>query len=81
MASMRTVTIRDLRNRGGEVLSEVARGETLIVTRDGVPIAELRPLPRRGVSSTELIERSRNLPPMDYAKLRADLDSILDWSL
>ncbi|MFH5878813.1 type II toxin-antitoxin system Phd/YefM family antitoxin [Arthrobacter sp. NA-172] len=32
---MRTVTVRELRNQGGEVLERVARGEMLIVTRDG----------------------------------------------
>ena len=41
------VTVRDLRNRGGEVLDRVERGESVIVTRDGRPVAKLRPLPRR----------------------------------
>jgi antitoxin (DNA-binding transcriptional repressor) of toxin-antitoxin stability system len=39
---MDEVTVRDLRNRGGNVLDRVARGETLTVTRDGRPVAELR---------------------------------------
>ena len=78
---MKTVTIRDLRNRSAEVLADVARGETLIVTRDGVPIAELSPLPRRGLSTAEIIERWKNLPRMDADELRADIDSILDPSL
>ncbi|MGB7163680.1 MAG: type II toxin-antitoxin system prevent-host-death family antitoxin, partial [Mycobacterium sp.] len=38
--------MRDLRNKGGEVLDRVERGECVIVTRDGRPVAELRPLPR-----------------------------------
>jgi prevent-host-death family protein len=75
------VTVRDLRNRGGEILAEVARGETLVVTRDGEPIAELRPLPRRGPSVTELIAARRHVPPIDPARLRADIDEILDMSL
>jgi prevent-host-death family protein len=42
---VQTVTVRDLRNKGGEVLDRVERGERVIVTRDGRAIAELRPLP------------------------------------
>lgn len=32
---MDVVTVRDLRNHGGEVLTRLAREEALIVTRDG----------------------------------------------
>ena len=49
------VTIRDLRNHGGEVLRRVERGERIVVTRDGAAVAELEPLPRPSVSPTELI--------------------------
>ena len=51
--------MRDLRNRGGEVLDRVERGERVIVTRDGRAIAELRPLPRRSARPVELIERRK----------------------
>jgi len=81
MDTLKTVTIRDLRNRGGEILAEVARGEAVIVTRDGEPIAEIRPLPRRGLTTDELIERRRNLPPIDTAQFRADIDSMIDQSI
>ena len=36
--------MRDLRNYGGQVLDSVEKGKTVIVTRDGKPVAELRPL-------------------------------------
>jgi antitoxin (DNA-binding transcriptional repressor) of toxin-antitoxin stability system len=78
---MSEVTIRELRNHGGEVLERVARGEALTVTRDGQAIAELRPLPRRPVPSAVLVKRWRALPPVDGAKLRADIDNLLDQSL
>lgn len=78
MGEPRTVTIRDLRNRGGDILAAVARGEAMIVTRDGEPIAEIRPLPRPGVSTAELIARRKHLPPMDYEELRRDLDAVVD---
>jgi len=75
------VTIRDLRNQGGKVLERVERGEVLTVTRDGRPVAELRPLPRRPVSVATLLSRWHGLPAVDPAQLRADLDHLLDSSL
>ncbi|MCV7413083.1 type II toxin-antitoxin system prevent-host-death family antitoxin [Mycobacterium florentinum] len=59
---MNTVTVRDLRNHGREVLRRVEHGERIVVTRDGAPVAELPPLPRSSASPNELIRRRRNLP-------------------
>jgi prevent-host-death family protein len=42
---MPNVTVRDLRNHGGRVLERVVGGESVTVTLDGRPVAELRPLP------------------------------------
>lgn len=75
------VSVRDLRNRGGQVLDVVAGGRSVTVTRDGEPVAILTPLPRRRVPTDELIARRRNLPVMDTAALRADVDAGLDQSL
>ncbi len=52
-----------------------------MITRAGYPVAELRPLPRRGLRASELIERRRHLPPVDPARLREDIDGMLDPSL
>lgn len=78
---MSEITVREFRNRGGDVLDRVARGEALTVTRDGQPIAELRPLPRRPLPAAVLLERWRRLPVVDPAKLRTELDDVLDGSL
>lgn len=78
---MSEITVRELRNRGGEVLDRVARGEALTVTRDGQAIAELRPLARRPLPAAVLVERWRRLPAVDPGKLRTDLDGVLDGSL
>ena len=78
---MNLVTVRDLRNHGGDVLTRVAEGEVVIITRDGAEVAELRPLRRRSVSATELIARRAALPAVDPVKLRVDIDSVLDSSL
>ncbi|MCP4087033.1 MAG: type II toxin-antitoxin system prevent-host-death family antitoxin, partial [Actinomycetia bacterium] len=42
----REVTQRELRNDSGEIMRELDRGETFIVTRNGVPVGELTPLRR-----------------------------------
>jgi len=78
---MSEITIRELRNQGAAVLERVARGEALTVTRDGQPIAELRPLARRPIPAAVLLKRWRRLPAVDPAKLRSDLDEVLDGSL
>jgi prevent-host-death family protein len=78
---MDTVTIRELRNNGGEVVDRVAAGERLTVTRDGRPVAELRPLRSRGISSAELVQRWHRLPLVDADGLRRDVDDLLDQSL
>jgi antitoxin (DNA-binding transcriptional repressor) of toxin-antitoxin stability system len=53
----------------------------MTVTRDGHPIAELRPLPGRPLQAALLLQRWRSLPAVDPAKLRADLDDVLDPAL
>lgn len=78
---MGTVSVRDLRNHGGEVLDRIARGESLIVTRDGAEVAEIVPLRRRTRTTAELIAARRTLPTLDSGRLRADLDQILDARL
>jgi len=75
---METVTVRELRNHGGAVLDRVARGEAVIVTRDGAEVAELRPRPRVGPSAANLIARRRHLPHIDVEAFRRDIDAVLD---
>ena len=74
----RTVTVRDIRNHGGDVLDRVAAGERMVVTRDGRPVAVLAPLPRPQLSSGALLERWRHVPAIDAGALRSDLDAVLD---
>ena len=81
LRDMDTVTIRDLRNHGGEVVGRVEAGEHVTVTRDGRPVAELRPLRSRGVSAAALLERWRRLPAVDPEALRRDVDAVIDQAL
>ncbi len=78
---MDSVTVRELRNKGGEVLDRVLRGESLVVTRDGAEIAELRPLTRRSPKTADLIASRQFLPRVDPDELRRDVDAVLDSSL
>lgn len=75
---MAQVSIRDLRNHGGEVVDRAQRGERVVITRSGKPIAELRALPPRPFPAEVVLERWRHLPPVDPGSLRADIDALLD---
>ena len=75
---MGEVSIRELRNRGGEVMERVARGERLLVTRDGHAVAELRPLGRPAATAAVLVERWSRLPRIDVERLRAEIDEVID---
>jgi len=78
---MSEVTIRELRNHGGDVIARVVAGERVTVTRAGKPVAELHPVRRPPASAATLIERWSTLPPVDPIALRADLDAVLDAAL
>jgi len=78
---MSEVTVRDLRNHGGDVVERVSRGERLTVTLGGRPVAELRPLPHQGVEAANLLQRWKNLPAIDADHFRRDIDAIVDHDL
>lgn len=78
---MNTVTIRELRNHGGDVVDRVEGGEHVTVTRDGRPVAELRPVRSRGVAAAVLLQRWRRLPAVELNALRRDIDAAIDQSL
>lgn len=51
-------------------------GHTFVVTRNGVPVGELTPLERcRFVAADAALAIFRAAPPVDYARLRTDLDA------
>ena len=73
---MADVTIRELRNQGGEVVDRATRGEQITITRSGRPVAELRAV-RIPLSAEAVLERARRLPPVDPVALRDDIDELL----
>ncbi len=57
------------------MMDAVEAGETYHVTRNGVEIAELRPVSRRKrFSAAELVARHKRLPRGDAAELRREAD-------
>lgn len=40
---MKSITVRDADKDFSKLLAEVERGEVVLITRDGKPVAELRP--------------------------------------
>lgn len=75
---MARVSIRDLRNHGGDVVDRAARGEHITVTRSGRAVAELRAVAHPPLSAKALLSRWRRLPPVDAVTLRADIDGLVD---
>lgn len=78
---MANVSIRDLRNHGGEVIERAQRGERLTITSAGKPVALLVALPRSAAPLHELRQRWAKLPQVDPAALRRDLDDVVDPAL
>jgi prevent-host-death family protein len=75
----REITQRELRNESGEIMRALDRGESFVVTRNGVPVGELSPLHRRRfVSSEGAVARFGGAPHIDSKRFRADVDEIVD---
>ncbi|MHB1534846.1 MAG: type II toxin-antitoxin system Phd/YefM family antitoxin [Acidimicrobiales bacterium] len=80
----KTIAQRELRNDNGRVIDEVVSGQTFIVTRNGVPVAELRPVQRARrtfVPKAELQTLVAAGPHFDASRFRSDLDRIIDQRL
>ncbi|MGQ0838079.1 type II toxin-antitoxin system Phd/YefM family antitoxin [Actinokineospora sp.] len=75
----RHITQRELRNDSAAILRAVENGESFVLTRNGTPIAEVRPIRRRTfVPVEELMAMAAHLPKVDFAQFRADLDAHVD---
>ena len=75
----REITQRELRNQSGEIMRALDRGENFVVTRNGVPVGELRPArTRRFVTAEAALEAFAGAPAIDSQRFRADADALLD---
>lgn len=72
-----TITQRELRNSSAAVMDGVEAGKTYVVTRNGVEVAELRPISRRRrLTAEELVGKHRRLPRVDAAEMRREADDV-----
>ncbi len=78
---MTEVSIRDLRNHGGEVIDRASSGERVVITRSGKPVAELHALTSPPLTASALLRRWMRLPSLDADAFRADVDNVLDSQL
>jgi antitoxin (DNA-binding transcriptional repressor) of toxin-antitoxin stability system len=75
----REITQRELRNDSGDIMRGLDRGESYLVTRNGVPVGELRPVRRsRFVAADVVIGAFASAAPMDAGRFRADVDRGVD---
>jgi prevent-host-death family protein len=75
------VSVRELRNYGGQILNRVESGESMTITRDGTPVAVISPLHQPRLSATALLENWKNVPLINAESFRRDIDQALDMSL
>jgi prevent-host-death family protein len=75
----REISQRELRNESGEIMRALDRGESFVVTRNGVPVGELTPLrQRRFVSADAAVALFASAPALDTTRFRRDVDAVLD---
>ena len=75
----RRISQRELRNESGEIMRALDRGESFVVTRNGVPVGELVPIrKRRFVSAEEAVAAFAGAAPVDFERFRSDVDAVLD---
>ena len=73
------ITQRELRNNSGQIMRSLDRGESFVVTRNGVPVGELLPVrQRRWVDASVVAAAFAGAAPIDAERFKADLDQWLD---
>ena len=80
----RVIAQRELRNQNAQIIAAVEAGASFVVTRNGEPVAELRPLARgrrQFVPRGEIATAAAAGPRLDAAAFRRDLDASIDQGL
>ncbi|WP_375496542.1 type II toxin-antitoxin system Phd/YefM family antitoxin [uncultured Jatrophihabitans sp.] len=73
------ISQRELRNDSGRIMRALDDGNSFVVTRNGRPVGELRPLRRdRFVDAVTVAEVFRHAPSLDWDTVREDLDRHAD---
>ena len=80
----REIAQRELRNDNARVIDAVTAGETFVVTRNGEPVAELRPIRpgrRTFITRDEVASLAGAAIRIDHRRFREDLDRAVDQDL
>lgn len=75
---------RELRNDNAKVIEAVIAGESFVVTRNGEPVAELRPYRsarRTMVARSDVLALAAAGVRIDRHQFRADLDQKIDQGI
>lgn len=73
------ISQRELRNDSGRIMRALDEGSSFVVTRNGRPVGELRPLRRdRFVDAVTVAAVFANAPSLDRETFRDDLDRYAD---
>lgn len=76
------ISQRELRNDSAQIMRALDEGRTFIVTRNGRPVGELRPLRRdRFAPASTVVQVFRHSPPIDAKRWRADLDEVVEQEI
>ena len=73
-----------LRNDNAKVIDAVTAGETFLVTRNGEPVAEIRPIRsgrRTFITRDEVAALAISAVRIDRDHFHADLDQLIDQAL
>ena len=78
MAS-REITQRELRNQSGEIMRALDKGDSFVVTRNGVPVGELTPIrQRRFVPAEAAFAAFSGAAGVEFDRFRREVDALID---
>lgn len=73
------ISQRELRNDSGRIMRALDEGRSFVLTRNSVPVGELRPLRRQRLVDARLVsELFRRAPRIDHEQFLRDLDDAVD---
>jgi antitoxin (DNA-binding transcriptional repressor) of toxin-antitoxin stability system len=75
----RIITQRELRNDNAQIMRALEKGDSFIITRNGVAVGRLTAAGRRTfVPTSELRESAAHLPRIEFRQFREDIDACID---
>jgi antitoxin (DNA-binding transcriptional repressor) of toxin-antitoxin stability system len=76
------ISQRELRNDSGRIMRALDEGESFVITRNGTPVGELRPLQRhRFIAAGAVVAMFRDAPAIDGTAFKNDLDAVVDQQI